>query len=362
MSEYNKNPSAGKGFIYILSNPSMLNIYKVGLTTNSIKQRIQELNSTGVPKTFKLENKYEIDEKKLLAVERLSHQKLKSNELHHAKEFFEGSIDLIREAVEDSIYELTNETAIDIVGLAHQRKIENDKKIQEQNIFNNRINERLIIENKIVDAKRLNYIKSTKDDLKNNTSFVDKYIYTPIGVILIGALVIGIMFTGPIGWIFVAVVGWWIYNEDFIKPEDELINKSHQKFPYKNIEEIEKIIKSENNNSKLINKKIFLDEKIDSRYLKNWYIHKDKLINKNDQCSYLFEKTSDGKSYTTYKKGNDLFGFTVKSRNIDFIKYENQNAVVICPYCSQKCRTPIKPAIDVTCPKCKKEWRQYYEV
>ena len=107
MSEQNKNPSSDNGFIYILSNPSMPNIYKVGLTTNSIKQRIQELNSTGVPRSFELVKKYEIAESKLLAVERRSHQKLKFNELHHGKEFFEGSIELIKVAVEDSIFELT---------------------------------------------------------------------------------------------------------------------------------------------------------------------------------------------------------------------------------------------------------------
>lgn len=90
MSDSDKNPAAGNGFIYILSNPSMPGIYKVGLTTNSVRQRIQELNSTGVPKSFKLVKKYEVREGKLLSVERLAHRKLRTKELHHGKEFFEG--------------------------------------------------------------------------------------------------------------------------------------------------------------------------------------------------------------------------------------------------------------------------------
>ena len=92
MSDQNKNPSSGKGFIYILSNPSMTNLYKVGLTTNSVRQRIQELNSTGVPRSFRLEKKYEIGEDKLLSVERLTHKKLTAKGLHHGKEFFHGRL------------------------------------------------------------------------------------------------------------------------------------------------------------------------------------------------------------------------------------------------------------------------------
>ena len=39
----------------------MPNIFKVGLTTNSVKQRIQELNSTGVPTTFELVKNFSYD-------------------------------------------------------------------------------------------------------------------------------------------------------------------------------------------------------------------------------------------------------------------------------------------------------------
>ncbi len=87
MNDIHKSPKTDKGFIYILSNASMPNIFKVGLTTNSVKQRIQELNSTGVPTTFELVKKYEIQESCLHRVERLAHKKLKSKEQHHGKEF-----------------------------------------------------------------------------------------------------------------------------------------------------------------------------------------------------------------------------------------------------------------------------------
>ena len=64
------------GFIYILSNPST-NVYKVGMTTNSVRQRIQELGTTGVPRPFEAEKVFEIPEAKLRAVETLAHKKLK---------------------------------------------------------------------------------------------------------------------------------------------------------------------------------------------------------------------------------------------------------------------------------------------
>ena len=49
---FEKQPEPNQGFIYILSNVSMPGVYKVGLTTNSVRQRAQELASTGVPTEF----------------------------------------------------------------------------------------------------------------------------------------------------------------------------------------------------------------------------------------------------------------------------------------------------------------------
>ena len=45
-----------KGFIYVLSNPSMPGLFKIGYTKREIEDRIKELNSeTGVPEPFVLE-------------------------------------------------------------------------------------------------------------------------------------------------------------------------------------------------------------------------------------------------------------------------------------------------------------------
>ena len=118
---FKQQPSLGHGFIYILSNPSMPEVYKVGLTTGSVKQRIQELNTTGVPRPFKAEKLFEIPESTLRTIEQLAHKKLKKKDLHHGKEFFEGSLQDCVNAVEDAIYEITKSDSIELIGQAKMR-------------------------------------------------------------------------------------------------------------------------------------------------------------------------------------------------------------------------------------------------
>ena len=43
------------GYVYILTNPSMPGLVKVGKTTTTPNQRMSELHSTGVPTPFELE-------------------------------------------------------------------------------------------------------------------------------------------------------------------------------------------------------------------------------------------------------------------------------------------------------------------
>ena len=120
MSIKNK-PKLGFGFIYILSHPSMPSVYKIGLTTNSVHQRIQELNTTGLPKSFRAEKIFEIREIHLRSVEQHAHKKLKNKDLHHGKEFFKCDISECVEAVEDSILKITDELSEELIGRAKER-------------------------------------------------------------------------------------------------------------------------------------------------------------------------------------------------------------------------------------------------
>ena len=105
---YRNPPQQGYGYIYILSNEETFKkgIYKIGLTTNSVGQRIAELTTTGVPTVFKPEKIFMIKEDYLERVEKAIHIKLKSQSLHHGKEFFKADLDICVQAVEDCIHEV----------------------------------------------------------------------------------------------------------------------------------------------------------------------------------------------------------------------------------------------------------------
>jgi hypothetical protein len=77
-----------RGFLYIVSNPAMPGLLKVGYTTRAVNQRLTELASTGVPGKFRLEFYCEIESSVVL--ERKTHSALRK--YHHNKEFFKCSV------------------------------------------------------------------------------------------------------------------------------------------------------------------------------------------------------------------------------------------------------------------------------
>ena len=110
-------PKIGYGFIYVLSNESMSGIYKIGLTTNSVLQRIKELNSTGVPTTFKTESLYEVEEIHLRVIEQSIHRELKNNDRHHGKEFFKVELLQCCECIERVIKKVTGFPAQNLIDI-----------------------------------------------------------------------------------------------------------------------------------------------------------------------------------------------------------------------------------------------------
>lgn len=76
-----------RGYVYVLSNRAIPNLVKIGYTTRSIEQRIQELSSTGVPGKFVAEFYCLVDNAPY--VEKGIHNKLSRD--HFDKEFFKCS-------------------------------------------------------------------------------------------------------------------------------------------------------------------------------------------------------------------------------------------------------------------------------
>ncbi len=80
------------GFVYILSNPSMPNIVKIGSTERTIKERISELSSvTGLPTPFEVEYYLLVEDP--IYFEKYIHEELKDYRVNEKREFFKISVD-----------------------------------------------------------------------------------------------------------------------------------------------------------------------------------------------------------------------------------------------------------------------------
>jgi hypothetical protein len=63
-----------RGHLYILSNPAIPNLLKIGYTKRTVVQRIEELMTTGVPGAFEIEFFAEVEHARQL--ERDIHRKV----------------------------------------------------------------------------------------------------------------------------------------------------------------------------------------------------------------------------------------------------------------------------------------------
>lgn len=95
--------ASNSGFVYILTNPSMPGLVKVGKTTNTPNQRMGELHSTGVPTPFALE--FSISVRDCHDAERSAHKALSYCRISNNREFFrvepKRAIEKILEVVDE---------------------------------------------------------------------------------------------------------------------------------------------------------------------------------------------------------------------------------------------------------------------
>jgi len=97
-----------EGFVYVMSNPSMPNLYKVGYTC-SLKKRIYDLNSySSTPTPFKLI--YAAKVANAQADEKLAHSALAECRVNKKREFFKSKskIELVKQ-VRSAISEIQEE-------------------------------------------------------------------------------------------------------------------------------------------------------------------------------------------------------------------------------------------------------------
>ena len=111
-NHHNVLPIRGNGFVYILSNPSFKQgIYKIGITTGTISDRIRRLNNTSTPSGFTVERLFEVRRKHLEAVERSAHLYLSSRQRHVGREFFDASLAECEAAIESAIQSIRETVA-----------------------------------------------------------------------------------------------------------------------------------------------------------------------------------------------------------------------------------------------------------
>lgn len=92
-----------KGYVYILKNPSMPGILKIGKTTRSVEQRCNELWQTGVPTPFEIVAAYlspDCDE-----LERAIHDCMPDLRVSDSREFFRVDESVVSEIVQDTLRE-----------------------------------------------------------------------------------------------------------------------------------------------------------------------------------------------------------------------------------------------------------------
>lgn len=97
-----------EGFVYVLSNPSMPNLYKIGFTCN-LKKRLYDLNSySSTPTPFKLVYSCRVDDAE--GEEKNAHSALAESRVNKKREFFKSKskIELVKQ-VRESISQIREE-------------------------------------------------------------------------------------------------------------------------------------------------------------------------------------------------------------------------------------------------------------
>lgn len=90
---------SAKGYVYVLSNPSMPGIVKIGHSVNGGDSRAKAIWTTGVPTKFKVEFEILIDNPQSL--ERRVHERLSGLRINASREFFRCDIFIAVAAILD---------------------------------------------------------------------------------------------------------------------------------------------------------------------------------------------------------------------------------------------------------------------
>ncbi len=261
-----KEPENGNGYVYVLSHPQMVNLYKIGATHTNMAECIASLNETGLPKSYIAERIYEIDARYLREIELEINKQLTRTGQFNQK-FFDGELDKCIEIVEDAIFRITNDSSNELIKDAVNRSLEK-LRLEEverkqiaaakelQIIEAQKIQHRVDAANKAMDLRREIWLKDWV--AKNGDGIVDvgkmvneamhskfdRYVLIPIGFILLFGLALTIaIVTAPVGLIvLVAFLIWFLVkrNQENTSSRYSVNEWAYQNHPIVTSETLEK--------------------------------------------------------------------------------------------------------------------------
>lgn len=267
-----KEPNSGHGYIYVLSHPQMVNLYKIGATHTNMAECIASLNETGLPKSYVAERIYEIDARHLREIELEINKQLTRTGQFNQK-FFDGELDKCIQIVEDAIFQITNDSSNELIKEAVNRSLEKlrledvEKKqiadLQElKRVEALKLQLRIDAANKAMDLKRETWLKDwiqkngdgvvDTDKMFNEVmhSKLDRYFWIPIGsIFLFGLALLIAIVTAPIGLIVLAVFLIWFFmkrNQEKSSSRYSVTEFAYRNYPIVTNETLEKYEKEFN--------------------------------------------------------------------------------------------------------------------
>lgn len=89
------------GFIYVMSNPAMPGLLKIGRTNDLERRRLELSSATGVPVPFRIEHFVEVNDP--VYAEFMAHHVLYRERISFDREFFEVSLGVAKDALDIAI-------------------------------------------------------------------------------------------------------------------------------------------------------------------------------------------------------------------------------------------------------------------
>lgn len=104
LSYFNEQESSSFAYVYAMTNPALIGLYKVGMTVLSIEKRRQSLSAcTSIPFDFEVYRYISVNKSQVRKVERIAHDLLSSNRVSNNKEFFKADSKSIIDDVFDDL-------------------------------------------------------------------------------------------------------------------------------------------------------------------------------------------------------------------------------------------------------------------